>query len=73
MQAELAAFAERQMANKVKLEGYHQLKVTHVDCMHGCFVSQGFVLLHTRMHSMRRLHQHETESTSHVPGDVLAS
>jgi len=45
VQAELAAFAERQAANKLKLEEYHQLKVIHV---HTCLVSQGFVLLHNR-------------------------
>ena len=44
MQAELAAFAERQAANKLKLEEYHQLKVTHVACMHKCLVSQYFAL-----------------------------
>ncbi len=43
MQAELAAFAERQTANKLKLEEYHQLKV-----IHAYFASQGFVLLHNR-------------------------
>ncbi len=48
MQAELAAFAERQAANKLKLEEYHQLKVIHVECMHKCIVSQGFVSLHYR-------------------------
>jgi hypothetical protein len=46
VQAELAAFAERQAANKLKLEEYHQLKVIHV--VHTCLVSQGFVLLHNR-------------------------
>ncbi len=48
MQAELAAFAERQTANKLKLEEYHQLKVIHAKCMRAYFASQGFVLLHNR-------------------------
>ena len=48
MQAELTAFEERQTANKVKLEEYHQLKVVHVNCMHKCLVPQDFVLLHNR-------------------------